>query len=299
MRSIPPKHSHSASFLFFSWLALSATCVASGCSGNTNTNTDMPPSAEPDLALPYTYKTATINLIDKDPGNGPFGNGERVMLDGVVAVSKVDKYVNSTNQQCRYQIWVQDPQCTTPPCGLVVKAIGPKAPKPDSTGKDCPSASDSGTLLNAIGRNDNVRLRGKILVELDSTPPMTVVEHQLFVEVIEILPQTKTIAPTVISDTTVFGQFVSHKGTTWNKYEGMLVTLQPPVGTLQIATVGNNGFTTTPGNTDWGNTFDSDYMPSGSTAFPTVGTTYKSISGVVSCRHGGEIMPGKNKDFVP
>lgn len=268
----------------------------SGCNSNPATDSGTP---EPDLGPTYTYKTATINLIDKDPGNGPFGNGERVMLDGVVVVSKVDKYVNSTNQQCRYQIWVQDPACTTPPCGLVVKAIGPQAPKPDSTGKDCPSAADSGTLLKEVSREDNLRLRGKVIVELDSTPPMSVVEHQLFVEQVEILPKTKAVMPVVIADPTVFAQLVSHKGTTWNKYEGMYVTLQPSVGTLQVATVTSQGFTTTPGNTDWGNTFDSEYMPSGSTAFPTVGSLFKSISGVVSCRHGGELMPIRNKDFVP
>ena len=60
----------------------------------------------------------------------------------------------------------------------------------------------------------------------------------------------------------------------------MSVTLQPTTGKLQIATINGGGFTTTPGNTDWGNTFDSDYFPSGSTAFPTVGSTYTSISGV-------------------
>ncbi len=269
-----------------------------GCSSTTET----PPTPTPlpaDMALPYTYKAAKINQIDTDPGNGPYGNGERVVLDGVVAVSKVDKYVNSTNQQCRYQIWIQDPACTVPPCGMVVKAIGPMAPSATSTGKDCPSASTSGTLLNTVDRGDNIRVRGKLIVEIDSSAPMTVVEHQLFVESLEILPQSKSITPTLITDPLVFAQFVTHKGTTWNKYEGMSVTLQPQVGTLQIATINGGGFTTTPGNTDWGNTFDSDYYPAGATAFPTVGTTYKSISGVVSTRHGGEIMPGRNKDFVP
>ena len=38
-----------------------------------------------------------------------------------------------------------------------------------STGKDCPAASASGTLLDTISRGDNVRVRGKIVVEVDST----------------------------------------------------------------------------------------------------------------------------------
>ena len=269
-----------------------------GCSGATDT-TPTPTPAPPDMALQYSYTPATINQIDTDPGNGPFGNAVRVVLDRVVAVSKVDKYVNSANQQCRYQIWVQDPACTVPPCGMVVKAIGPMAPSATSTGKDCPAASASGTLLDTISRGDNVRVRGKIVMEVDSTTPMTVVEHQLFVETLDILTPDKSINPVVITDPLVFAQFVTHKGTTWNKYEGMSVTLQPTTGKLQIATINGGGFTTTPGNTDWGNTFDSDYFPSGSTAFPTVGSTYTSISGVVSTRHGGEIMPGRNKDFVP
>ena len=40
---------------------------------------------------------------------------ERVVLERVVTVTKVDKYVNSTNVQCRYQMWIQDATCTTPP----------------------------------------------------------------------------------------------------------------------------------------------------------------------------------------
>ena len=77
-----------------------------------------------DMGLAYDYKPATISQINADPGNGPYGNAQRVVLERVVAVTKVDKYVNSANQQCRYQIWVQDPLYTTPPCGLVIKAIG-------------------------------------------------------------------------------------------------------------------------------------------------------------------------------
>ncbi len=272
-----------------------ATSLLTGCSSSTDTPTMM---ATPDMALMYSYVPATINQIDTDPGNGPYGNGVRVVLDRVVTVTKVDKYVNSANQQCRYQIWVQDATCTTPPCGLVVKAIGPMAPSASSTGKDCPSASTSGTLLNTVGKGDNVRVRGRLIVEVDNNPPMTVVEHQLFVESIEILSADQTITPTVISDPTVFAQFVSHKGTTWNKYEGMSVTLAPSSGSLLISTVTSSGFQTTPGPADWGNTYDSDYYPSGATAFPTVGSTYRSITGVVATRHGGEIMPTRNKDFV-
>ena len=88
----------------------------------------------PDLGE-EAYQPASIHEIDTDPGDGPFGNATRVELRQVVAVTDVDKYVNSTNQQCRYQIWVQDAACMTPPCGLVVKAIGPKAPSPNASGR--------------------------------------------------------------------------------------------------------------------------------------------------------------------
>jgi len=194
------------------WLGGLAAVVAlaMGCS-STDTTMMPTPMPVPDMAMPmYNYTSATINQIDTDPGNGPFGNGVRVVLDRVVAVTKVDKYVNSANQQCRYQIWVQDANCKTPPCGLVVKAIGPMAPSATSTGKDCPSASVSGTLLNAVGKGDNVRVSGRLIVEVDNNPPMTVVEHQLFVEAMEILSADLTVNPVVISDQTVFAQFVSH-----------------------------------------------------------------------------------------
>ena len=283
------------------WLGglVAVLALAMGCS-STDTTMMPTPTPTPDMAMPmYSYTPATINQIDTDPGNGPFGNGVRVVLDRVVTVTKVDKYVNSANQQCRYQIWVQDANCKTPPCGLVVKAIGPTAPSATSTGKDCPSASVSGTLLNAVGKGDNVRVKGRLIVEVDNNPPMTVVEHQLFVESLEILSADLTVNPLVISDQAVLGQFVSHKGVTWNKYEGMSVTLQPTVGNLTVSAINGGGFQTTPGLTDWGNTFDSDYYPAGATTFPMQGATYRSISGVVATRHGGEIMPVRNKDFVP
>ena len=291
----------SKSFPLLAFVALGlSSLLSTGCSETPlGMPSDMAVAPAPDLALPYNYVPATIRQIDLDPGNGPFGNGVRVVLDRVVAVTKVDKYVNATNQQCRYQIWLQDATCTTPPCGMVAKVIGPKAPSATSSGKDCPSAATSGTLLNTIGKGDNVRIRGRIVVEIDSDPPMSVVEHQLFVESVEILSQDQTVTPVIISDPTVFGQFVSHMGQTWNKYEGMSVTLQPTVGALQIASVGGSGFCTNPGNTDWGNVFDSDYYPSGAASFPIVGSMYRAISGVVSTRHGGEIMPTRNKDFVP
>jgi hypothetical protein len=272
-------------------LGVAALCA---CSGGGTTNNNMV-----DMGLAYEYKPATINQINLDPGNGPYGNAQRVVLERVVAVSKVDKYVNSANQQCRYQIWVQDPQCSTAPCGMVVKAIGPMAPSPNSSGKDCPSASTSGTLLNTVGRGDNVRIRGKLVFEVDNVAPMTVVEHQLFVETIDILSPDATITPIVLSDSAMYSQFVTHLGQTWNKYEGMLVTLAPSVGTLQVTAFDGSGFKTNPGGSTWGDTFDGDYYPSGATTFPTVGSMWKSITAVVSTRHGGELMPTRNKDFVP
>lgn len=250
-----------------------------------------------DLLVPHA--AATIHQIDTDPGNGPFGNGKLVSLAHVVAVTDVDKYVNSTNQQCRYQIWVQDPACMTPPCGMVIKAIGPKAPNPNSTGKDCPAARLSGTVLSSIARGDNVSITGKLVFEVDSLPPMTVVEHQLFADAVKPLPNDKTIAPTVVSDSSTYSQFVSHTGAGFGRYEGMYVTIQPDKGLLQVTAFNGDGFQTIPGNMNWGDTFDGDYYPMGAASFPAVGSTWHAISGVVSTRHGGEVMPVRNKDFVP
>ncbi len=214
------------------WLGglVAVVALAMGCS-STDTTMMPTPTPVPDMAMPmYNYTPATINQIDTDPGNGPFGNGVRVVLDRVVAVTKVDKYVNSANQQCRYQIWVQDANCKTPPCGLVVKAIGPMAPSATSTGKDCPAASVSGTLLNTVGKGDNVRVRGRLIVEVDNNPPMTVVEHQLFVESLEILSADLTVNPVVISDQTVFAQFVSHNIATVDRFTNTSLTPTEAIG---------------------------------------------------------------------
>lgn len=304
-------------------IGLSLALALAGCNGmsGTGTGTDAAVAATdlataPDLAAPPdlgappdlargpadllpNYVPATPHQIDTDPGNGPFGNGKDVSLTQVVAVTGVDRYVNSTNQQCRYQVWVQDPACMTPPCGMVIKAIGPKAPNPNSTGKDCPSARVSGTVLANISRGDNITVYGHVIVEVDSAPPMTVVEHQIFADSIVPLPNDKSIAPTVITDPTTYPQFTTHTGVGFDRYEGMYITLQPDKVLLQVSSFSGSGFQTLPGNVTWGDTFDGDYYPMGATMFPTVGSTYHAISAVVSARHGGELMPVRNKDFVP
>ena len=148
-------------------------------------------------------------------------------------------------------------------------------------------------------RGDNLTLRGKLLFETDSLPPMTVVEHQLFVEKLEVLPEDRQIAARPITDAAEFARFVTHAGTGWKQYEGMYVVLRPAMGTLQVSEASAGGFKTIPGGTDWGDTFDNDYFPKDAVAFPSIGSTFHSIAGVVSTRHGGEIMPVRNGDFVP
>lgn len=97
----------------------------------------------------------------------------------------------------------------------------------------------------------------------------------------------------------MYNQFQRHLGMTWNKYEGMLVTLRPNAGTLQVLSLDSKGFQTSPGPVDWSDRFDGDYYPAGATTFPAIGAMYRAISGVVSTRHGGSILPGRNSDFVP
>ena len=173
------------------------------------------------------------------------------------------------------------------------------APSPDSTGKDCPGARISGTVLANIARGDNLAVYGKLIFEVDSSPPMTVVEHQIFADAIMPLANDQSITPTVLPDATTYSQFTTHTGAGFDRYEGMYVTLQPDKGLLQVSTYGKDGFQTLPGTVDWGNTFDGDYFPMGAVSFPSVGSTYHALSGVVSARHGGELMPVRNKDFVP
>lgn len=282
-----------AGTLFALALALAAPA---GCTPTENA----PDTVDMGMTTNYTYTPATIAQINADSGNGMYGNGQRISLDRVVAVTDVDKYVNSTNVQCRYQIWIQDATCTTPPCGMVVKGIGPMAPSATASGSDCPSARLSGTPLISVKRGDNIRVKGKIIVEIDSTAPSVVVEHQLFADTLEILDEAQSITPLVISDPMVYTQFQTHLGKTWNKYEGMYVTIQPPNnGVLTVSKFSSSGFQTTPGPIEWSDAFDNDYYPTGVTMFPTMGATFHAISGVVSTRHGGEIMPVRNKDFAP
>ena len=215
-----------------------------------------------------------------------------------MVISPADKYLSLSTSQCRYQAWVQDPQCTTVPCGLVVKSYGATVPGIMSAA-ECPSPAASGTLAGSLSQGAFLDVTGKVLVALDSTAPSTVIEHAILLDSVNLRPNAPTIQPTVLSDSTALASLASHTGSGWNQYEGMLVTLVPSTGPLTVTMASTGGFRTTPGNSDWGDTFESNYTPGAILFYPTDGLTFQSITGVVSARHGGNLLARNDPDFVP
>lgn len=248
---------------------------------------------------PKSYVAATLNGIDTDSGNGALGAGAAVMVTGVVAVTDVHKTFSHAKSECRYEVWVQDPACQMGPCGLMASVAGEVFKGMDGGSKDCVAPRLSGTVLAEIKHGDALTIHGVVVVTPDSTPPGTVVEHEIDIDSLTVLAAVAPPPVLLIADPAVFSQLVAHAGLTWNQYEGMQLMVEPPMGGLTVSElVTGTGFLTMPGSTCWGDTFNNKYEQTKGIPFPTVGVTFKSISGVVSTRHGGSIMPIKFSDFV-
>jgi len=294
------------------WLSAVALVVGgAGCRDNNTGTNDMAirdlgansgDLAGVDMSVMKTYKDATPNQIDTAPiTDVNYGDGINVKLSRMVAVTPVAMFLD--RPFCKSEVWVQDPACQTPPCGILLVARGPMLTPLDGSTRDCPSPSAADTILKNVQLGDNVDVYGTV----DAYKPTgkMVTQHRLDIDRIDVLTGTReTINPIVVTDPTLF---VNNTGGGWNMYEGTLITLDPPAAaelTVQKPFPMNRPtFETTPGPVIWTYTFlfntqvtvDGGWM----LTFPVTGQRFTSITGVVATLFDGQIVPRAQTDFTP
>ena len=222
------------------------------------------------MSLPYDYKPATINQIDLDPGNGPYGNAQRVVLErggrdqgrqvrelSEPAVSLSDLGAGPDVHHAP-AAWWSKPSARWPQ---------PAAPAAKTVRRQRRAARCSTRFLKAT----ILRVRGKLVFEVDSVAPMTVVEHQLFVESIDILSPDATINPIVFSDTALYSQFIYAPWTDLEQVRGHVGDAPANDGHAAGDGVRRQRLQDQPGRQHLGRYLDGDYCPAGATTFPTIG----------------------------
>lgn len=294
-------------------LALVVGCVTSLASaGCRNDNNNFMPAdlsvggggdgGGNDMSMMKMYTAATPHDID----TGMVTKGTNVKLAGMVVVAPVSKFFSKSSATCKYEIIVQDPQCTTPPCGLVVEANGMHLPVMDAGSGSCPTPPNGGTFLDPLAIGDNVDITGAVDTFADSTNA-AIVQHSITADGATKTSGTATITAMPVSDNS---QFVVHVTGQWMMYEGTVITISGTGGgVLTVSSVDTAtpfDFHTMPGNTSWGTDYHFSYKGSADNydlgtagQFPQMGLTFHSITGVIDPLFGGAVKPRLMSDFVP
>src|SRR5207253_1847977 len=122
--------------------------------------------------------TATPHDVDTNTIGGNFGKGAAVSMTGLIVLAPPYGFSANSQKDCRYEVFAQDPACTTPPCGLILET--PAITNPNGTGMFCPYAKDTSTALKAIWVGDKVDVQGVVdTFASTATAPATgtVVQH--------------------------------------------------------------------------------------------------------------------------
>jgi hypothetical protein len=244
-----------------------------------------------DMSMMKAYMTTTVNAYD----TGTLADGTAIRITGLVVITPVDKFFARSSATCRYEVWAQDPQCSTPPCGLSIQVNGMTLPVMDAGSSSCPSASKSGTPLAGIMDGNTVDVAGVTKTYTDRASGIK--NHVIFADSITASATQGTITPTVLTNVTA-NYFKSGAGAEWTTYEGMYIKLQPAGGLTisSIDTATPYHFHSMPGNSDWADTFRFDYSDGGDRT--TVGTMYTSMAGVVNTDFGGSLLPTQASDLT-
>jgi hypothetical protein len=249
-----------------------------------------------DLSMMKMYMATTPNAID----TGTVAKNTAVKLTGMVVTTPVSKFFSKSSATCKYEVNVQDPACTTPPCGLVVDLNGPTLPVMDAGSSSCPLPASSGTSFSATMVGDVVDVTGVVDTFADKNNA-AIIQHSIVGDSVTKTGGPMNITPMVVTDGSMF---VVHVTGGFPMYEGTLITIQPSTK-LQVTSFDTGtpyDFHTSPGNTSWGTTFHFAYkngMDTDAGDFPQVGTMFTSITGVVNTIFGGSVEPRFNSDFVP
>jgi len=277
-----------------------------------------------------SYMTTTIHDIDTATIGSPLvTKGTAVQFTSVTVLAPPNGFSTTFNGTakagCRYEVWVQDPQCTTPPCGLVIETQA--MANPNGTGQFCPYADANTDPLNVLHdtwTGDVIDVKGTIFnfddtgSAFDGGPSADLNQHEIQLDSINTTTVKGNLpAATVVTDTDP-SMFVPYTGSGWAMYEGMLITLKPASGkfTTTLNTSSNfsntctgvtgktNGsFTTSPGGAEFADTYAGFYIQKDAgemtNCWPTNGLTFSSVGGIVSTGFGGSILPTSASDFQP
>jgi hypothetical protein len=292
--------------LGLSLVALAATGCSDDLVGPKPLDLSLPPGSDlsmtgggGDQGMNLNYYATTPHDIDvASATDANVGKGKAVKISGMVALSLVNEFKNSAKTKCYYEVWVQDPSCSTPPCGIDVQVVTPFP----SGAQYCPYAKDSGTILANVSAGDNVDITGTV----DNFPDKnsSVVEHEIVADSWTKTAGTAKIMATVVTDPTAFK---NGTGSGWAMYESMLVTIQPAVK-LQITGIDSstpyqvhacpsNNLSCT-ATADFGTTWRNLYNSKDMGEILSVGEQFTSITGIVDTVFGGSVDPRFKTDFV-
>lgn len=319
--------SRTSLFGFVAAAGLSAGLVMGGCrenGGSNNGDNDMSVSqgdmkkgdgggGGTDMPVFDNYQEGTPHDIDV----GDIQKFETVKLLGMVVTTPVLFFKADSGTKCQYEIWVQDPACSTEaaaPCGIVV--LDPT--KYDMDQGNCPFPDESSSLLKSIQIGDNVDVFGVVDTFPDQQPAAgkpAVVQHELEVQKITKTAGTATVTPIVLTADADVARFVNKTGDGFAKFEGTVVKLQPASGKLHItqipdfSTTFNNrlGLSATFSATNDANLSTSfansssgylNRVDGGNEKFPVLNQQFTSVAGVINNLFGGSFMPIKRTDWV-
>lgn len=293
-----------------------ATALAVGCGGGTKQQPvdfslagDMAGGGG-DMNVMKTYIAATPHDIDTNAIGGMFSQGTAVKLSGMIVTSPITGFAaedaNKTPKaDCVFEVFVQDPTCTTPPCGLLLESA--KITNPGGTGTFCDFSYAAMSTLKGITQGDKVDASGSVDtfpstgMANDMSPSGTVDQHSVVVDSFTTDASGQALpAPMVITDTSP-SLFVPFSGTGWAMYEGMIVTLQPASGKFTTTLDSFGGWYCAPGGAHFADTFTSFFRTDGEAAnmYPPNGSMFSGITGIVDLTFGGGILPDSPSDFIP
>ncbi len=291
-----------------------AAAAAVGCSSGGGP-TDKPDFATPgdggpagdggDMNVMKAYMTGTPHEIDTNTIGGTFGKGAAVQVAGLIAITPVSGFSANSNKDCKYEVWAQDPACTTAPCGILLVTAG--ITNPGGTGQFCSFSYAAMTSLKNVQKGDKLDVKGVVDtfsstgMASDMTPSGTVVQHEIALDEVTIVMSGQALpAATVVTDANP-SLFVPYSGTGWAMYEGMLISLKPASGKFTTTLDAFGGWNCAPGGAHFADTFTTFFRPDGAAAnmYPASGSMFSSIQGVVGLTFGGGILPTNPSDFVP
>ena len=309
--------------------------VAAACGGNGNTNVGTKDFSTAhdggntggdgggnDMAA-VSYVDTTAHAYDTASIGDPLAvTGAAVKLTNLVVLAPPvgfsAKFMGVSKAGCRYEVWAEDQSCTTAPCGVVLQT--PVIMNPMGAGSFCPFASATTTALKDTWRGDVVTVSGLTDLFANTDPNGsngTVVQHGVTIDILT----TSTVkgdlpAPIVVTDTdpTQFKPYVTGGG--FQKYEGTYIELKPASGKFTTTLTQNAAFTATcpnktgkyngsftvsPGGASFSDNYAAFYKGDGgmTNCVPIDGSTYSSISAIVSAAFGGALLPTQTSDFMP